>query len=188
MKKSTLTLCLAMLFSCATLQNYNNLPERDKSFYNLLLAENRNPNEFSALKTQQERDAYLSAMGYLQKYNALPEHVRKAMLDNEIVQGAPEFTVYMTAGKPLKEQKQVSMEGESRILYYLRCAKDAGSNAGKFVSERGLCAASVSSVFKTSFSPAQPQRDPIFAEAINYVVTVKSGLIASVTFVSEPPR
>jgi hypothetical protein len=187
MKKTVLLLSMTLI-SCATMQNYNSLTPRDKTFYNLLLVDNKNPNDFSALKTQQERDDYLAGVGYIQKYNALPEHVRKAILDNEIVQGAPEFTVYMAAGKPIKEQKQVSMEGERKILHYLRCAKESGANAGKFVSERGLCAASVSAAFKASLTPMPPQRDPILAEAINYVVTIKSEVVDSVSFVSELPR
>ena len=175
---------------CATMQNYNALPPRDQAFYNLLYVSNQNVAQFAELKTQQERDAYLSGLGYLQKYNELPPHVQSAILEHEIVVGAPEFTLYMTAGRPIKENKQVSMEGEARTLFYLRCSKDSGANAGMFVSESSVCVARMSSVFKTVLlsAPESSPRDPLLAEALNYMVTVKAGKIASVLIVTELPR
>ena len=188
MKKILLLFILATS-ACASLQNYNALPARDKAFWSLLYVKDQNPSAFADLKTQQERDNYLSGLGYLQKYKELPQHVQDAIAENEIVEGAPEFTVYMAAGKPIKENRQVSMEGgDTRTLFYLRCAKDSGANSGKFVSEEGLCAARVSSVFKSALSPAVPRRDPLLAEAINYMVKIKADKVASVEIVTEPPR
>lgn len=188
MKKYILIFTLAIT-ACVPLQNYNNLSARDKAFHNLLFVENQKPNNFSALKTQQERDEYLNQLGYLQKYKELPEHVQKAITENEIVKGAPEFTVYMAAGKPIKQSRQVSMEeDDTKILFYLKCAKDSGANAGKFVPEAGLCAAAMGSVFKSTFSPTMSPRDPLLAEAISYIVKVKSDKVVSVEIVEELPR
>jgi len=189
MGKFLLVLVLT-LSGCAMMQNYTALSPRDKAFYNLLYVNNQNAAQFAELKTQQERDAYLSGLGYLQKYNELPPHVQSAILEHEIVKGAPEFTLYMTAGRPIKENKQVSMEGEARTLFYLRCSKDSGANAGKFVPESGVCAARMPSAFKTALLPApgSPPRDPLLAEALNYMVSVKDGKIDSVLIVTELPR
>ncbi len=190
MRKNILILAIAITMSaCASLQNYNALSSRDKAFYNLLWVENQKHVDFAALTTQQERDEYLSKTGYLQKFQELPEHVQKAVVENEVVKGAPEFTVYMAAGRPIKENKQVSMEeGDTKILFYLRCAKDSGANAGKFVPNSGFCAAAVSSVFASTFSPAINRRDPLLAEAISYVIKVKDGKVVSVETVEELPR
>lgn len=178
-----------LLSACTTLQNYNNLSIRDQAFYNLLYVENQNPNIFSSLKTQQERDEYLSKLGYLQKYSALPEHVQKAVLENEIVIGAPEFTVYMAAGMPIKQNRQVTMEkGDIKHLFYLKCADNAGANAGKFVPESGACPTTVSSALLSTVSPVQSQRDPLFAEAMPYVVRIEGGKVVSVRVVEELPR
>lgn len=189
MKKLAALFFILATSACMALQNYNALPARDKAFWNLLYVKDQNPAAFADLKSQQERDNYLSGLGYLQKYKELPQNVQDAIVENEIVEGAPEFTVYMAAGKPLKENRQVSMDaGDTRTFFYLRCAKNSGANAGKFVSEAGMCAAGVSSVFKSAFSPNPTARDPLLAEAINYMVTIKAGKVAAVSIVTELPR
>lgn len=191
MKKYILFLLLGLLGlpACATLQNYNKLSARDKAFYKLLSVENQNHNTFSALKSQQERDNYLKQKGYLQKYNALPLHVQKAVIEHEIVKGAPAFTVYMAAGKPIKQNKQVSMnEGETKTLFYIRCGMNAGANAGEFVPESGVCVAAMGSVFKSTVSPTMNKRDPLLAETMSYVVKIKAEKIVSVDVVEDIPR
>jgi hypothetical protein len=188
--KRLILFCVVALSACATLQSYNALPERDKAFYNLLYVKQQNAAGFADLKSQQERDDFLGRLGYLQQYEALPQHVQNAIMENEIVEGAPEFTVYMAAGKPLKENRQVSMEGgDTRTLYYLRCAKDSGANADKFVSESGMCVARAAAILKSEFSPMpQGHQDRLLAEAINYMVTIRDGKVASVSIVTELPR
>lgn len=134
----TISGCVPML--SATMQSYNALPPRDQAFYNLLYVSNQNVAQFLELKTQQERDTYLSGLGYLQKYNELPPHIQSGILEHKISIGAPEFTLYMVVGsRPIRESKHMSIAGEVKTLFYIQCFRGFRHSTARFLLPGTQC-------------------------------------------------